>query len=408
MATDTDSHKPMRSYLSPPATVSALGLTFAETMQTLFDACVSPLAPETQWVPGKTLYTGRPAAAPPALPAGTPAYFDTYNNRLLWHAASQMQDTIERVRAKYDVERIGVIIGTTTTGVDDNYPAFQAFARDGQWDRQLYRHERQLLSAPADFLAHHFGLGGPVYSISTACTSGARAIITAHRLLASGLCDAVICGGVDSLAHLTINGFDSLQALSAGIANPFSLNREGINIGEAAALFVMTREDGDGLPLLGFGNSADAWHMSSPDPQAKGAILAIRQALANAQLQAQDIGWINLHGTATELNDRMESLALARCFERGVPCTSTKPLTGHTLGAAGALEAALLWGVIHSETNPTGRLPAQLWDGQVDPALPAIELTDHRSRWKKEPRIGMSLSFAFGGNNAVLILGEAS
>src|SRR5690606_2560388 len=316
---------------------------------------------------------------------------------------------------------------------------------------------------PADFLAHHFALSGPVYSISTACTSGARAIITAHRLLASGLCDAVICGGVDSLAHLTINGFDALQALSAGIANPFSINREGINIGEAAALFVMTRQASDGLPLLGYGNSADAWHMSSPDPKATGAVLAIRQALAQAGCDAEDIGWVNLHGTATELNDSMERLAMATCFAAGVPCTSTKPLTGHTLGAAGALAAALLWGVIHPEHNPAGQLPAQLcdglaratsgaaaapctstkpltghtlaaagalaaalrrgviqpehnpagqlpaqlWDGQADPALPAITLTDSQVQWQKQPRIGMSLSFAFGGNNAVLILGEA-
>ena len=407
MESDPAANKTMRSYLSPPATVSALGLTFAETMQALFDTTVSPLAPETQWVPGKTIYTGRPAVAPPPLPAGTPTHFNTHNNRLLWQVASQLQETIERVGAQYGGQRVGVIIGTTTTGVDDNYPAFHAFARDGHWDKDLYRHERQLLSAPADFLAHHFGLSGPVYSISTACTSGARAIITAHRLLDSGLCDAVICGGVDSLAHLTINGFDSLQALSAGIANPFSVNREGINIGEAAALFVMTRQASDGLPLLGYGNSADAWHMSSPDPKATGAILAIRQALAQAGCEADDIGWVNLHGTATELNDSMESLAMATCFAQGVPCTSTKPLTGHTLGAAGALEAALLWGIIHPDYNRAGRLPAQHWDGQADPALPAIALTDSQSTWQKQPRIGMSLSFAFGGNNAVLILGEA-
>lgn len=398
----------MRSYLSQPATVSALGLTFAETMQALHESSASPLAPETQWVCGKTLYTGRPAASPPALPAGTPTHFDTHNNRLLWHAASQLDALILRARAQYGADRVGVIIGTTTTGVDDNYPAFDAFAQDGHWKRDLYRHEYQLLSAPADFLAHHYGLGGPAYSISTACTSGARAIITAHRLLASGLCDAVICGGVDSLARLTINGFDSLQALSAGIANPFSVNRDGINIGEAAALFVMTRQQTDGLPLMGYGNSADAWHMSSPDPEAKGAILAIREALARAALRPEDIGWVNLHGTATELNDSMESLAMATCFPLGVPCTSTKPLTGHTLGAAGALEAALLWGIIDRRSNPTGQLPAQSWDGQIDPCLPAIALTGKQSAWTTPSRIGMSLSFAFGGNNAALILGEAS
>ncbi len=396
----------MRSYLSQPATVSALGLTFTETMQALYGVPASPLTPSTAWVAEKTIYTGSPSVAPPALPADTPDHFDTHNNRLLWQAAIQLDAQIQTARTRYGADRIGVIIGTTTTGVDDNYAAFEAFAQDGNWHRGLYRHEYQLLSAPADFLAHHYGLGGPVYSLSTACTSGARAVITAHRLLATGLCDAVVCGGVDSLARLTINGFDSLQALSSGIANPFSINRDGINIGEAAALFLLSREQEGGLPLLGYGNSSDAWHMSSPDPEARGAMQAIGEALERAGLQPEDIGWVNLHGTATELNDSMESLAMANCFPEGVPCTSTKPLTGHTLGAAGALEAAILWGVIDRQSNPEGKLPAQHWDAHVDPALPAIRLTDHDSTWPTPRRIGMSLSFAFGGNNTVLILGE--
>ncbi len=398
----------IRSYLSEPATVSALGVTFSDTLDALYNASTSPLAPSTEWVTGKTIYTGRPPAPAPALPAGTPEEFDTHNNRLLWQTAVQLDARILRARERYGAQRIGVIIGTTTTGVDDNYRAFEAFAEDGNWQRGLYRHEYQLLSAPADFLAHHYGLSGPVYSISTACTSGARAIVTAHRLLATNLCDAVICGGVDSLARLTINGFDSLQALSTGIANPFSVNRDGINIGEAAALFVVTREPEDGLPLLGYGNSSDAFHMSSPDPEAKGAILAIREALQRAQLEPEDIGWVNLHGTATELNDSMESLAMTSCFKHGVPCTSTKPMTGHTLGAAGALEAALVWGAIDRQRNPQGRLPPQYWDGQTDTALPAIQLTQAGSTWQQSRRIGMSLSFAFGGNNTVLILGEDS
>lgn len=398
----------IRSYLSEPATVSALGVTFSDTLDALYNASTSPLVPSTEWVTGKTIYTGRPPAPAPALPAGTPEEFDTHNNRLLWQAAVQLDARILRARERYGAQRIGVIIGTTTTGVDDNYRAFEAFAEDGNWQRGLYRHEYQLLSAPADFLAHHYGLCGPVYSISTACTSGARAIVTAHRLLATNLCDAVICGGVDSLARLTINGFDSLQALSAGIANPFSVNRDGINIGEAAALFVVTREPEDGLPLLGYGNSSDAFHMSSPDPEAKGAILAIREALQRAQLEPEDIGWVNLHGTATELNDSMESLAMTSCFTQGVPCTSTKPMTGHTLGAAGALEAALVWGAIDRQRNPQGQLPAQYWDGQGDTALPVIQLTQAGSTWQQSRRIGMSLSFAFGGNNTVLILGEDS
>lgn len=262
-------------------------------------------------------------------------------------------------------------------------------------------------ASPSEFIAQVYGLDGLRYTVSTACTSGARALISAARLLRAGLCDAVICGGADTLSPLTINGFASLEVLSDGIAKPFSANRNGINIGEAAAFFVMTLDaDFDGeMQLLGYGASSDAYHMSSPRPDGLGAAQSFQAALDKAGLKAEDIGWINLHGTGTQHNDSMESRAVAEVFGCHTLCTSTKPSTGHTLGAAGAIEAAFAWLMANRQYNPEGKLPPQQWDNVSDSELPNIALTDENSRWPSEKRIAASSSFAFGGSNAVLIIG---
>ena len=196
--------------------------------------------------------------------------------------------------------------------------------------------------------------------------------------------------------------------LSDKRSNPLSVNRDGINLGEGAAVFIMTREKSEesNIALLGYGASSDAYHMSSPHPEGEGAIAAFRAALNSAKLAADEIGWINLHGTGTVHNDQMETLAVHQVFGDNTPCTTTKPYTGHTLGAAGAVEAAIVWGIIDRTLNPTGKLPAQLWDHQTDAALPTINITHEKSQWAKSQRIGASSSFAFGGNNTVLILGE--
>lgn len=185
----------------------------------------------------------------------------------------------------------------------------------------------------------------------------------------------------------------------------YGANSDGINIGEGAAVFIMTR-DADfsgGMQLLGYGASSDAYHISTPRPDAQGAILAFQTALQHAGLAPEDIGRINLHGTGTHHNDSMESRAVAAVFGNNTPCTSTKPQTGHTLGAAGAIEAAFAWGIADRQSNPEGKLPPRLWDGQNDPDLPAINLTG--GGWETEKRIAASSSFAFGGSNCVLIIG---
>jgi 3-oxoacyl-[acyl-carrier-protein] synthase-1 len=266
-----------------------------------------------------------------------------------------------------------------------------------------YHYRQQEIGAGAEFLARYLGLDGPRYTISTACSSSAKVFAAGERLLAADLCDAAIIGGCDSLCRLTVNGFDALSSLTDGICNPFSVNRNGINVGEGVALFLLTRTEAP-IRLAGVGESSDAYHMSAPDPSGSGAELAIRQALASAGVSPELIGYINLHGTATEKNDEMESHVVDRVFGCETPCSSTKSQIGHTLGAAGAQEIGLCW-LLLDERNRDRRLPRHLWDGEADPELPAIALTSDDTRWNRD--LFMSNSFAFGGSNVSVIIGQA-
>lgn len=398
----------MAIYLHTPAMVSALGCGIDAHMRALLNPpTTSPLTFSSDWVCGHTLAFGAVQDTLRPFAEHTRPEHRSRNNQLLWHALAQIEDQIMQAKQRYGAERIAVIIGTSVSGADENMPLFQHVAQGGAWSDIPFNQQAQLHSDPADFVKQVYQLEGIAYGVSTACTSGARALISAMRLLNLGVCDAVICGGVDTLSPLTINGFHALNVLSDGIANPFSLNRDGINIGEACAVFMMTREaQAESLCLLGYGASSDAYHMSSPHPEGIGAIHAFTQALQHTQLSAQHIGWVNLHGTGTRHNDSMESRAVAHVFGKNTPATSTKSLTGHTLGAAGALEAAIVWCMVSRQYNPQGQLPPHLWDGITDPELAEICLTDTQSQWQAGRRIGASSSFAFGGNNAVLIIGE--
>lgn len=395
--------------LGQPGMLSAIGSGVAAHLDALLYGRERIfLSPNSQWVQGKTRYFGAVNTRLRDFSDDLPEAHRSRNNQLLWHALAEIEPQIQAAIERFGSGRVAVVMGTSTSGVDENLPLFQSVAQDGSWYQYRFKHQQQVLSAPADFVRHVYGLGNAAYGISTACTSGARALMSAARLLRLGVCDAVICGGVDMLSSLTINGFHALEVLSDGIANPFSRHRNGINIGEAAAVFVAQRGEPDsgGIALLGFGASSDAHHMSSPRPDGLGAVQAFENALKNARLSPQEIGWINLHGTGTVLNDSMESRAVAQVFGSHTPCTSTKPFTGHTLGAAGALEAAIVWASISRTHNISGSLPPQRWDGEADSRLPAIALTDEHSRWQTPRRIAASASFAFGGNNSVLILGE--
>jgi 3-oxoacyl-[acyl-carrier-protein] synthase-1 len=202
---------------------------------------------------------------------------------------------------------------------------------------------------------------------------------------------------------LTLNGFDSLESLARSTCNPFSANRCGINIGEGACVFLVTKIPA-AVRLCGVGESSDGYHMSAPDPYGKGAEIAMRAALGDAGLRPSDIGYVNLHGTATPKNDEMESRVVARVFGLDVPCSSTKALIGHTLGAAGAQELGLCW-LLLADGQSRRRLPAHVWDAVRDPKLPAINLVDAGAQWERDAFL--SNSFAFGGSNTSVILGRA-
>ncbi|MCU7251650.1 beta-ketoacyl-[acyl-carrier-protein] synthase family protein [Pseudomonas koreensis] len=398
----------MTAYLNALGVICALGRDKQEVARNLFAGDCSGMRHESGWVPERELPVAGVQGALAPIPAHC-AQHNSRNNRLLLEAALQIRADIEQVIQAYGRERIAVVLGTSTSGIDEASQGLARYIRDGQFPAD-YDYRQQELGAPANFLAEWLQLSGPAYVISTACTSSARALMSARRLLDLGLCDAVLCGGVDSLCKLTLNGFSALEAVSGERCNPFSVNRNGINIGEAAVLFVMSKQRGSGpaIALLGAGASSDAHHISAPEPSGRGALQAMQKALDRAQLQATQINYLNLHGTATQHNDAMESLAVATLFPQGVACSSSKPMTGHTLGAAGALEAAFCW-LSLSDDNPDHALPPHVWDGKADPALPPLKWVTASERLSSiAPRYLMSNSFAFGGNNVSLIIGDAS
>ena len=397
----------MTAYLNALGVICALGRDKQEVTRNLFAGDCSGMRSEAGWVPERSLpvgaVAGELAAIPPELIRQR-----SRNNQLLLEAALQIRPDIDRAIQTYGRDRIGIVLGTSTSGIDEASQGLAHYIRDQQFPAD-YDYQQQELGAPANFLADWLQVSGPAYVISTACTSSARALMSAQRLLDLGVCDVVLCGGVDTLCKLTLNGFSALEAVSGQRCNPFSRNRNGINIGEAAVLFLMSKQPGDGqaIALLGSGASSDAHHISAPEPSGRGARQAMRKALHRAGLKPQQISYLNLHGTATAHNDAMESHAVAAVFPEGVPCSSTKPMTGHTLGGAGALEAAFCW-LSLSTGNKEHALPPHVWDGQADPELPTLNWVTPATRLTSTgPRYLMSNSFAFGGNNVSLIIGDA-
>jgi len=328
----------------------------------------------------------------------TALYWQSRNNQFARMAYESIRAEAEAAVAQYGAGRVGVIVGTSTSGISDSEEAVQASV-EGLVIPEAYHYSVQEMGNTAHFVADLVGATGPVYGISTACSSGAKALISAKRLISAGLCDVVIAGGVDTMCQLTVQGFSSLEAVSDTTCNPFSQNRKGINIGEAAALFVVSAKQA-GVKLRGVGESSDAHHMSAPEPNGVGAEQCMVMALKDAGLQPEAIDYINLHGTATELNDQMEARAVSRIFGHDVLCSSTKPFTGHTLGAAGALEAAIAWAMLNDKA---GFVPPHRWDGQADETIPSLNLVAN-SQTNKACRYVLSNSFAFGGNNVALIL----
>ena len=308
----------------------------------------------------------------------------------------------------FEKDEIGIVIGTTNSGIQE----FEASEN---------KHYAEL-GNPAEFLKWYLGTKNYAASVSTACTSGTKAFSTAVKLLQNDVCKVVIAGGIDTLAAMPSYGFHALEVLSHEKSNPFSKNRDGISLGEGGALFVLTKDvkmqkcldvksitnvgricksDNEIVALLGIGETSDAYHSATPDPDGVQAVRAIQLALDDAGLKAEDIDYINLHGTGTVSNDLMEANAIYKVFGDNVPASSTKPFTGHCLGAAASIEAFICYQILKGKRN----LPIHKYDNEYDENLPKINLVNSNTENKKINTC-MSTSFGFGGTNAVVIMGN--
>lgn len=331
--------------------------------------------------------------------------YDCRNNRLALLGLEQdgFGDAVREAAARYGKRRIGILLGTSTSGILQTEQAYRRRdpASGALPDDFLYRTTHNTYSV-GDFVRSHFGLEGPAMVVSTACSSSAKVFASAARMIAAGLIDAAVVGGVDSLCLTTLYGFNSLELLSTQPCRPYDAGRNGLSIGEAAAFALLERVPdavrADDVLLLGAGESNDAHHMSAPHPAGLGARIAMEAALASANLGSADIDYINLHGTATPSNDAAEGKAVAALFGDRVPCSSTKGATGHTLGAAGGLEA-----VICALALRHGFMPGGLNLDRPDPAIAIRYLAANLDR---PPSRVLSNSFGFGGSNCSLLFGR--
>lgn len=389
------------AYLSDLGLVCALGRGKQAVRRALFAAKPSGVRRTTFFSDDRPLALGVVDGPVPTLESAPPA-LRSRNNALLEVALEPLHSSLMDLIGRFGPTRVGVIVGTSTSGIGETEAAIAEKLSRGEWPA-AFHYGQQELGSPAKYLAWRLGLSGPTQVISTACSSSAKALASAARWLEADLVDVVLAGGADSLCRFTIAGFAALESVSDERCNPLSANRKGINIGEGAALFVVTKEPGP-VRLAGWGETSDAHHMSAPEPSGRWAAHAMCLALQRAGISPCEVEYVNLHGTATRQNDAMESAAVAEVLGRSVPVSSTKPLTGHTLGAAGALEAALCW--LSMVDNPAGELPPHHWDEVRDERLPRIEVCAPGYRLARAPRVVLSNSFAFGGNNAVLVLAQ--
>jgi 3-oxoacyl-[acyl-carrier-protein] synthase-1 len=390
----------MRLFLNDCGVICPLGENKASVVRGL-DAARPAFIEREDLIAGRSVAVGTVGSVPEL-----PLDKECRNNRLMRAALDQIAPAIEATAERYGRHRVAVVLGTSTSGITEGERALSEQRRTGQWPAGFH-YSQQEIGSLSDFAARYLRLTGPAYTIATACSSSAKVFASARRLIRCGLADAAVVGGADTLCRMTLNGFGALEALSRSRCNPFSRNRDGITIGEGAAAFLLSPEPGP-VELLGVGESSDAHHATAPHPEGEGAKAAMAQALADAGLTADGIAYVNLHGTATPLNDAMESKAVAALFPAGTPCSSTKGMTGHMLGGTGGVEAAFLWLCLNPATS-SGLLPPHLWDGEADPDLPHLSLVAPGAPVLQTPRLTMlSNSFGFGGSNVSLILGRTS
>lgn len=324
--------------------------------------------------------------------------WDCRNHRLVWLALQDIRfrNAVVSARDRYGGHRVAVIVGTSTSGIRSTETAYPTRRARGRWPGDFNYRKTHSTDALCRFVAEQLQLQGPMATVSTACSSSAKAFLLAQRWIATGIVDAAIVGGADSLCLSTLHGFHALQLLSEDMCRPFDSARNGISIGEAAGFMLLAAEPA-AVRLSGGGETSDAWHMSTPHPEGDGARDAMLMALETANLCAAEIGWVNAHGTGTAANDRSEALALQAVFgENKIPVSSTKGITGHTLAAAGIVEA-----IITAAAVERSMLPPSANLQTPDESLRVATVTEGRHAKLNH---AISNSFGFGGSNCSLIL----
>jgi 3-oxoacyl-[acyl-carrier-protein] synthase-1 len=338
--------------------------------------------------------------------AALPAAFDAWecrNNRLAWLGLNQdgFHDAVRKARERYGAARMALLLGTSTASIGATEEAYRRLDPDGGFPHDMLRPPIHAPHSLAGFVAAALALEGPCLTISTACSSSAKVFASAERMIRLGLVDAAVVGGVDTLCESVLFGFNALELVSRAPCRPFDRTRDGISIGEAAGFALLERIEAapDAPRLLGYGEASDAHHMSTPHPEGLGAELALREALARAGLGPDQVDYINLHGTASAKNDEVEAALITRAFPPSTRASSTKGFTGHTLGAAGILEAVIALLAIEHDL-----VPGNLGGTDPDPAC------GPHFAWRNEARrldVALSNSFGFGGNNACLAFAHA-
>lgn len=326
------------------------------------------------------------------------AEYDNRANRLALAAlqADSFEKSVLRVRDKWGPDRCGIVLGTSTSGMQQLEHVYRTLPEGSPMPSSYNPNNHDSMHSVAAFLQQYLGFTGPSYTVSTACSSSAKSLIDAYQLIESGLCDAVLTGGVDSLCLTSLAGFEALELISRSPCKPCDVNRDGLSIGEAAAFMMIERDASGCIRVMGYGESSDGSNMSTPPEDGAGAADAIQQALWRSNLTSQDIDYVNLHGTATVANDRSEARAVQSAVYADVPASSVKGAVGHTLGAAGAVEALFCMMAIEE-----GVIPPNVGLGNLDPAV----LNNVSANCRTAPvQHTLSNSFGFGGNNCALVL----
>lgn len=382
------------------ALTNCLGASTQEVLDNLFagNCGLSPC----KWPLPFTTWAGEAKGELAALPESEKAY-DSRAARLLARPLSEMTGAIAHALKTWGSHRVGIVLGTSTGGIAETEAAAEAFRETGAVPSSFDFDRQHAFGGLVEFARTRTGIQGPAYAVSTACSSSGKVLACAQRLIMSGICDAVLVGGSDSLCQTTLRGFGSLEVVSSQPCRPFCAERNGLNIGEGAALLLVEREATDGAKaqakLLGVGESSDAWHMSHPHPEGVGAIAAMRQALDQAGLTPSDVDHVNAHGTGTNANDEVEGKAIQSLLGSGVPVVSTKAYTGHMLGAGGASEAIFAIAAIQRGVVPMA-LRAHPLDSAFSIFVPEAPVA-------RDLNVVLSNSFAFGGSNVCVAIGKA-